>query len=702
MKKNLILLSIAVITILFFTNCDLTKTEDTPVNMKDLEAPAGFKFNTTNQVSINLTSVNLQGNTVPNATFGIYKDDLADSTLTWNFRKVLTASTNENAIYEATISLPTSLDSIWVQSGIGFVRSFPIEITGNGQAEVNGVFPYYHYSPQGRGGSGRNNLDDFQFMTMWFVKHHDEELHYYYLAGNNQGEYNEGHINLTSKPGSNMDVKAFTISDDGVMYFYNLDDKYLYKILPSEIDSNSATPVNALQIGEMNGLDSGDSELNSLEFINGVLYGFGKKDETLYQINHNTAAYSAAFTISFPTRPNNPEITGLTCIGDTVYFLCKKGVSVSRPPHQDDGQIWRLDMITHNITHIITPNQNDLESLAGHPNGKLYLASHNKKWYISDPTVPNWAFLREPSPHIDIKDWDFYYQGEIEEPTDSDGDGIPDVDDAYPNDASRAFQSFTPSETEFATLMYEDLWPSMGDYDMNDLVLDYQICEITNAQHQMVEDSINFNLRASGAGYTLGFAIKFPSDYVLGDPVDPTFNLATLEASDNVIRFFNNQRTIFGVSGSEWINTTDEGLNVPSVEWTVTIPISSAKGAPRTISPWDFPPYNPFIYVNNTRSHEIHLLDYPPTAAMDSSLFDTGDDVSNSGTGSYFLTGNGLPWAVNVTEATDYPLETYQITEGFLHFADWVESSGEGYSDWYSNTGLGYRDNDCIYFPPQD
>jgi len=696
MKNILFLIMIAGISFLFLLSCDITNNGDSHTNIDDLVADPQFQFNTTNRVVVNLTSVDPQNIPVPNATFSMYKDDLSDSTLAWDFRRILTASTNAGGVYETTISLPTYLDSVWIQSGTGFVRSFPVNVTGNGEAEVSGTFYFIDYKPSTS--LGKMDILDDPFMTMWFVKYKDEKLNYYYLAGDNQGEYTEGHINLTSKP-SSMEVKAFTIGDDGVMYFYNQKDKYLYKIPTDQIDHDPNTDVNAIAVGEMVGLDGGDSELNSLEFINGVLYGFGKKDETLYQIDHTNGNYSAAFTISFPSKPGeNPEITGLTCIGDEVYFVCKKGVNVTRPGNE--GQVWRLDMDTHAITHIVTTNQKDIECLAGHPNGYLYLGSHKKKWFTADPAVPNWTFLREPSPHIYIKDWDFYYQEEIPGPVDTDGDGVPDVDDAYPNDPDRAFKNFTPSETEFSTVLYEDLWPYTGDYDMNDLVLDYQICQITNADDEIVEDSINFDLRASGAGYTLGFAIQFPDNYELSDPDDPTFNLATLE-NDNVVIFFNNQRTIFGVSGSEWINTTDAGMNIPSVEWTVTVPINELKGKDvQKSNPWDFPPYNPFIFVNNTRSHEIHLADYPPTAEMNTALFDTGDDASNPATGFYFRTENNLPWAINVTEATVYPLETYQITWAFLHFADWVNDEGYGYADWYTNTSPGYRDNNFIYFPP--
>ena len=46
---------------------------------------------------------------------------------------------------------------------------------------------------------------------------------------------------------------------------------------------------------------------------------------------------------------------------------------------------------------------------------------------------------------------------------DSDGDGVPDDQYDYPNDNTRAFNKFFPSNGP-GTLMFEDLWPFKGDY----------------------------------------------------------------------------------------------------------------------------------------------------------------------------------------------------------------------------------------------
>jgi len=58
--------------------------------------------------------------------------------------------------------------------------------------------------------------------------------------------------------------------------------------------------------------------------------------------------------------------------------------------------------------------------------------------------------------------------------TDSDGDGIQDADDDFPNDPARAFINFFPA-AGYGSLAFEDLWPGKGDYDFNDLVVVLQL-----------------------------------------------------------------------------------------------------------------------------------------------------------------------------------------------------------------------------------
>ena len=59
---------------------------------------------------------------------------------------------------------------------------------------------------------------------------------------------------------------------------------------------------------------------------------------------------------------------------------------------------------------------------------------------------------------------------EVIAPPDADNDGVLASEDIDDNDPDRAFESFYPGETTWGTLLAEDNWPLLGDFDMNDMV----------------------------------------------------------------------------------------------------------------------------------------------------------------------------------------------------------------------------------------
>jgi LruC domain-containing protein len=108
------------------------------------------------------------------------------------------------------------------------------------------------------------------------------------------------------------------------------------------------------------------------------------------------------------------------------------------------------------------------------------------------------------------------------------------------------------------------------------------------------------------------------------------------------------------------------------------------------------PPYNPFIFVNQDRSVEIHMPGSAPTDLVDESLFGTGDDESNPLTGKYYFTSQDYPWAANLPERFLYPIEKARITDGHLMFSSWALSNGYNYMDWFQDKP-GYRNNAELY-----
>jgi len=268
--------------------------------------------------------------------------------------------------------------------------------------------------------------------------------------------------------------------------------------------------------------------------------------------------------------------------------------------------------------------------------------------------------------------------------------------------------------TGFASIAFEDLWPAMGDYDMNDIVVDCKFDQISNSQNKVIKVEAQFILRAMGANFHNGFGLQLPvtpdkvSSCVLklnnGQSV-PMAGLVSInsngleqgQAKAVVIIFDDGFKVLPQIYSGIGVNTTT------GIPWTDTQTINMTLTFSEPIDPnLLVAPYNPFIFANKLRGAEIHLPNNAPTSLADMSLFKTNDDdsnVSTFGTSSIrsYITSKNLPWAILFYKKYDYPIEKTAILDAFKHFSDWAQSGGELYPDWYFNTTSGYRDASKVY-----
>ena len=271
--------------------------------------------------------------------------------------------------------------------------------------------------------------------------------------------------------------------------------------------------------------------------------------------------------------------------------------------------------------------------------------------------------------------------------TDTDGDGVSDVLDEYPTDASKAYNNYYPSASGYATLAFEDMWPSRGDYDMNDMVVKYKYNVVTNASNNVVNVIGNYTLLANGASFQNGFGVEFP---ILRSKATGLTG-GTLEAgqTNTVVTLFNNARTEMDM----W-NTIPGVATSPIKNYTINFSVTAGP----SLSSFGLGSYNPFIWNNTAgfgRGYEVHLPYKTATTLANSALFGTSGD-NTSGSNTYISKGNNLPWAIDVPVVFNYPIERADITTAHLKFASWVQSGGTQYTDWYT-AGTGYRNTAKIY-----
>lgn len=289
---------------------------------------------------------------------------------------------------------------------------------------------------------------------------------------------------------------------------------------------------------------------------------------------------------------------------------------------------------------------------------------------------------------------------------DTDLDGVPDEFDLYPTDPLRASNSYFPAEGVWGTIAFEDLWPAKGDYDFNDLILDYTGYMVLNAENDIKDVKIDFRVRAVGASLNNGFG--FQLEQITPDQVESVTGMIHESADMDIVLNANGteadqakaviipvesvENIINRLTSGSMFNTVVGGGSGTYDVVTTTVTFVDAI-AQEFLGPEDF---NPFLIVNQNRGVEVHLHDMVPTDLVSPEFFGTLDDDSEPLSGRYYKTVHNLPWAINIYEQFDYPIEKIEVVNTYNHFAEWAQSGGINYNDWYKNFP-GYRNEENIY-----
>lgn len=265
-------------------------------------------------------------------------------------------------------------------------------------------------------------------------------------------------------------------------------------------------------------------------------------------------------------------------------------------------------------------------------------------------------------------------------------------------DASTSVISF-PSAGKYATVMVEDIYPNMGDYDFNDMVFGLRIDFIMNAGTNKVV-TIKFNILPAGAGSSydkLGIAAFFrgavialyPFNAVVGTPSDYSDLFSRIvESSDNGLVFplTGNFRKHFMKKGADgayaltedtyrgFVNTQNFNEYYKGEPFTVSINIGAQAyntfdlfGTDKTKSIIDL-----FVVINE-RGKEIHFKGQVPSS------FNT---VSANGVTDYQK--DGYVWMVLMDTPKQYPVEYTSIETAYPNFTQWAKSLGTTNTDWYN------------------
>lgn len=262
--------------------------------------------------------------------------------------------------------------------------------------------------------------------------------------------------------------------------------------------------------------------------------------------------------------------------------------------------------------------------------------------------------------------------------------------------------SYYPTAGSWATVAFEDNWPITGDYDMNDLVMQYRL-EQYDALGNTHKISIDGKLMAVGGTYHSGFAFRIPG--LLRSEVDvarSSFHINGKMVSTDYLEL-DREEAIFIITEDVWEQVsagedchyyrTEPGCG-SAIQFEFTLEIFLVAGVSEAqIAGF---PYDPFIFSSPGfersyvfgeapgRRYEIHLQNQAPTEAFQENFFGRGDDASDPNSNRYFVNSNGLPWAINLPYPWRHPVEYMDVKYAYPDLHNFITTGGAESNDWYA------------------
>ena len=258
---------------------------------------------------------------------------------------------------------------------------------------------------------------------------------------------------------------------------------------------------------------------------------------------------------------------------------------------------------------------------------------------------------------------------------------------------------YYPSASEWATIAFEDNWPVVGDYDFNDLVVNYRISEY-RLSGEVIRVKLEGEVAAVGALHHNGFAFHLPG--VSRNTIDEnTLRFTVNDVPQNTSPLESGrQQAIVIIADDVWdFVSVGESCNFYRTEsgcgskiqmrFSMTLPMTQA--VPEQQMPAF--PYDPFLFASEGhkhgfvlapgRSYEVHLPNKAPTEAFSVDFFGRSADRSQPENDSYFVNENGMPWAINVGSEWQYPLEYTDVIYAYPSFPSFIINKGSVDADWY-------------------
>ncbi len=246
----------------------------------------------------------------------------------------------------------------------------------------------------------------------------------------------------------------------------------------------------------------------------------------------------------------------------------------------------------------------------------------------------------------------------------------------------------------WSTIMFEDLFPMLGDYDFNDFVANYKYSvnyTVTSKDQGNMSAShvqgldLEFRINAMGATLPItpyvAIRAKVDNEYKkLGDLLDGTITsddeglTFTKVASGSNFAVFK----IEGVTKPEgvvYLNTEkDKTLYAPqSIKVKIKAPNQGIKADANQDNNYELD----FFIYNGT--HEVHKRGFGPVLGGAYPASEVEDGAGEQ----YYSNGNNLIWAIDIPAIINHAVEKRNFLNAYPQFRNWATSGGTQNQNWY-------------------
>ena len=230
---------------------------------------------------------------------------------------------------------------------------------------------------------------------------------------------------------------------------------------------------------------------------------------------------------------------------------------------------------------------------------------------------------------------------------------------------------------------FEDEWPKAGDYDMNDVLVQYTYQKVFNIFNEILSESFTFKtlynkstVFTNGLGFILSNEGNAQSiEYFIRKENEKDFTVAS--GADKFTR------------ESNAIILTDNVKTNPNAEYKVTFKYGDKNSNKKQETSIDAFIYRPSKEGNRL---EVHCPMKKPTSKVDTSLFGQYEDCSKPNEGIYYVSNqeNIYPFAFYLSNANANDIaelknfdtnEKKSISEIYPKFIDWAKYGTN--ADWY-------------------